>query len=80
MTGTVQYINHDTKKYAVRLKNGKCVVFKLNDSTNITVGDSIDFDRNFGAQPMYHILSGERFSASLEYMDIECSNIESYCK
>ena len=69
-TGQISNAFHDKKYYSILLPKGRYLVFKLNDSTKIKEGDSISYYKKFGTQSMYHIQTGESFSATVEALEV----------
>lgn len=82
MTGTINFKNAETNKFSLSIKNGDCIICSCisSDMRRISVNDTIEFDKRPDCTYFYHIKSGERLTASIVHMDINCSRVESYCK
>lgn len=80
MLGTITFINLQTHNYCMSIKNGKCVICNTSDIKELAIGHQIEFDKDYECTYFFNSNLNERISGSVIYIDISCSQCESYCR
>lgn len=79
-TGQIAHAFEDKKVYSIRLPKGDYLLFILNAGFKLKKGDSIGYYNKWGTQSMYHVVSGDSFSATVEAIGISASEVESFAR
>ncbi|MBS1667627.1 MAG: hypothetical protein JST58_09650 [Bacteroidetes bacterium] len=77
-TGRIAHAFKDKKYFSILLPKGGYLVFKLNDSTKIELGDSISYYKEFGTNSMYLHKYGDWFSATVEAIEVSSDYVGSF--